>query len=111
MYVFIKNNKKELEIKEFPTTNLNKNTKKAQRFLKLYSESNIVSLYEAYKKPSRNKITIYNRLNYFKMTIGGFYQKIITFNNQFFTFAYRLHGIDGDYLIIETPCYRYSIKL
>lgn len=111
MQVFIKNDEKELGIQEFSTTNLNKNTKKAQHFLQLYANAVKQTIYDCYKNPSHNKITIYNKLIYFKIAIGGYNHRIISFNAQFFTLAYRVLAVDGDYLIVDTPCYRYSIKL
>lgn len=71
----------------------------------------MINIYFAYKKPSQSKIYNYNKCYDFKNKIGGYRQRIIGFNPFSFTFAYIVSAVDGEYLIVDTKCYRYSIKI
>ena len=111
MQVFTKNDFGDLEISDWATKNLSRNSKLAQHFLQCYSRSKITSLYGAYKQPSARKQHIFQQVNAIRQKVGGYDPKIISYNNFIFTYAYAVSALDGVYLLIETATTRYSIKL
>lgn len=73
-------------------TKLNKNTKKARRFICNFVMAKQYALWQIYEKPSKRKEKIYSYwLNYYARfkTSKGFC--IPTYNAQFFTIAFTLN--------------------
>lgn len=94
-----------------------KKTKKEKYYVEQYMRSNIHTLYNAYKKPSQNKIAIYDDLLRMEYEHGGMYGRIISHNSQFFTFAFKYwrevesgRGVK-EILKVITPHHIYDIDL
>ena len=64
-------------------------TRQQQYYIELYNRSTTHTIYNAYKKPSQNKIDVYNSLLKMEYEAGGMYGKIISHNTFKFTYAFK----------------------
>ena len=92
-------------------TDINPNTKKAERFIDSYNRSNYYRLEDAYKKPSHRKASIYKSLIIDMDNLGGFDMKITGANCSTFCCAFKYSDSGKDYLAYITPSYNYRILM
>ena len=111
---YIKDNRITLYFNETPYqerfTILNKNTKKAQNFIKRFKKSTDSSIFHCYTKPSDRKQFIFY---YWERRAREFntFVKILGYNCNFFTVAFQTEIECQTYLFIATPSYNYAIAL
>ena len=85
---------------------LNKNTKKAQGFIRSYNRAKARNLFEAYRGPvSQAKYESFNEIEYRASRQGGIDLRVISFGCQFYSTGYILNKD----LIIDTARYTYII--
>ena len=77
---------------------INNNTKQAKHYINAYNRSEIYDIYQAYGRPSAEKIQADYECRSMKRREGGHNYKIIGYNCNFFTVAW----IAGNALRIET---------
>lgn len=76
-----------------------KNTNKEKFLIERYNNSTERSIYKIYKKPSEQKIAVYEYYLSECFRLGGHGFKILSHNAFYVTFAYILHNT----LVIITP--------
>ena len=79
--------------------------KKEMYYNRLYNKSTELSIYDAYKKPSARKDSIFNQCKYAQYLKDGRKGRIISHNCQFFTFAFLYNcPVNGNIkLAVITP--------
>lgn len=91
---------------------LNLNTKRAQGYISAYNRATADTIYKCYKKPSDRKSRIEWDINYYRRKCGGYDYRVLSYNSQMFTCAYRVKDVNGDeWLRVFTPYYDYEINL
>ena len=87
-------------------TTINKSTKKGQRYIGMYRRSNMYNIYDAYDRPSSEKVNACNDCFDMCQQEGGKGFKIISAGCQFFSVAWRV----PEGLRVETYAKSYLIK-
>lgn len=91
------------------TTKLNKETKKAERWIDSYNRADCHSVEDFYSRPSYNKISAERKCIERMNEINGYGFRILSGNSSFFTCGYKSEN--GDTLYIETACNTFEIAL
>lgn len=87
-------------------TTINKNTKRGQLYIYMYEHSKMYHIYNAYKRPSAEKVNACNDCFDMYRKEGGKGFKIISAGCQFFSVAWRV----PEGLRVETYANSYLIK-
>ena len=83
-------------------------TKKQKQMLNSYVNSNIRTIYEAYREPSNNKLKAYEYCKADMVAHNGFDFRITGVSSHYFSCAYRYIDTDGNTrLVYHTHANRY----
>lgn len=111
---YIKDNKVIIYFDETPFVEsfkiLNKNTEKAQNFIKKFVNSDIFKIDQCYNKYSNRKSFIYQYWKRFANSIKGNF-KILSYNCNFFTIGICAEIDEKIYFLIATAFNNYAIIL
>lgn len=92
-------------------TLLRPTTKQAQKMVGAYKRSDIVSIYEAYGRPSGRKVSAMEDCRELCKSLGGRGLVITGAGSSFFSVGFVFEKDGQDYLAYITPSYQYAIPV
>lgn len=90
-------------------TTLNENTQKAQGMIHRYNVSKKSTIFDAYDRPSKEKINAYYKIKDEMNEVGGYGLRMTGAGSYIFSCAYLLKDNNVLYLIYHTPSDSYKI--
>lgn len=101
---------KTITFKDYSFTYVNENTKKGKQIIDRYINAKHRTIYDAYNKPSSNKINSYNKLVDKMKDLDGFTMKITGAGTDHYSLGYIIVIDNTFYLVYETACNSFIVK-
>lgn len=97
--------------KTLNVTWINSTTKQAEQKISAYENAKVEDVRQAYKRPSGNKIYVFDRIKQEMSDVGGFGMRITGAGCDVFSCAYQVKdGAGFTFIIYHTPCNRFAIE-